>query len=1183
MSVRFHAVALILAFMAALALTGVADPVWAGPVEDAQALMNAGRMPQAEQTLRTHLAANPGDRQARLILAGALAAQGKLDAAYAEYQALLDENAGDGVGLAVATIFSERGASAADAKRVQALFPQVQQAMQARDMERAVQVLEEIVNLAPGNAPARTNLAQVLMRMDRLADAVGHLEAVFELNPKDAQSGTLLAEAYERNRQPSEAAATYKRILKYWPKHVSSLFALGRLAFFNDRDYTAAAEWLERLLKVAPGHADAAYLLGLARDQLGDSEAARAAYQRAIKADPKYYKAQFQLGLMYEREGREAESLEAFRAVVKFGGNSSEAQQAGRRLELFGGDVETARQVREKTSLAVRAMEAGDLDTARTLLEEILSLVPNNVLARYNLATVYSQTGDNDKAIEQLKAAIAVDPGHYLSYYGLALIYQGSGQFEQAYEAYQNVLKTAPRQEPRRQVADIMVKELSKAIERYSGMRESRDSFLAALDLAQKDDFKGAIEKIERAIALDPTNPYYHYNAAIFYWELGQADKSYKELREAVKYKPDHVQSHFRLGLFFLAAGVDQEAVASFEKVLEYGTDEPEVAEARRRLAEVRGVADGKEKAVAYLLLGRQLAQSGNRQAAVQAYLRGYQLDPTHRKLIEVLAEALMSLRREDEALHYLEQGIRRDSRYLPYYFNEGQIFKARKQYDRAIQALERALEISPTHKPSMMTLSKVYEENGQVDEALALLTKLLDATPDDERLLLEKGRMLARHERYTEAAALYDWYLAGHDETVALLVDRGLMAEKVSSGVTVDEAAVESGTEPRYATASEWFQRAIAIAGPADAKLANFARTRLAEAKKWNVTLNQTVLDFNTNANNSAIDPQAGASSAVTFSMTYTPYRNARLSLPLTFSTSHRLHYTFQTYVSTTTLKGGVPLNFSRLNVAPEGRVSMVRNQRGTTSVSYVGYLSLSGRLGFPKTTSLTYTRTEFVSYLNARNNYLQNLYTLRVGHDLPLGKRTRVNIGSTRTLDSRTAVSAILDVERTDHYESLGLQRTMSKGRVLNLSLGYSGSREDRLTNFLPGDPTRTPVPIITRGASASGSYSFRPYPRVTAVFSGSWGVTRFLHGIFQAFPQPEGNTTYSETQQDQVSLSASLRFTYQASDKARWVVELSQNENRVSVDIPADLEATLTGNIQQENINKQQSLTVSMSYSF
>ena len=1169
--------ALLLAVVSAIC---VSTPVWAGPVQDADALMRKGRMPEAEQLLKAHLSANPGDREARLVLGGALAAQGKLDAAYAVYQALVDENPADGVAQGIGAIFAERGATADDARRIDQLFSRVQQAMQARQMDAATQVLDEIVRLAPGNAAARTNLAQILIQLGRQADALPHLEEVFRMRPNDAEAGTQLGAAYERANLNEKARDVYLHIIKVWPRHAPTLFSLGRLSFFQDRDYKTASEWFGKLVQLDPRNVDASYLLGLSRLQELDTSGAEAAFKRAVQADPKYFKAIHQLGLLHESAGREAEALAAFRDVVRYGGNSSEAQQAGRRIELFGGDVETARKVRENTSLAVKAMGAGDLPTARVLLEEILSLVPNNVLARYNLATVYSQEGDNDKAGEQLRAAIAVDPQHYLSHYGLAIIYTGSGQFEQAYESYQNVLRWAPRDDPRRRVADIMVGELRDTIEKFAGMRESRDAFLEALDRAGEGNFQAASERIQKAIQLDPTNPYYHYNAAIFYWELEQAQNSYKELREAVKYKPDHVQSHFRLGLFFLMAGVAQEAVGAFEKVLEFGTDEPEVEEARRRLAEVRGSADGKEKAISYLVIGRSLLKAGNKDAAITAYLRGYQLDPAHRKLTEVLSELLMALGREDEALYYLDQGIRREPKYLPYLSNQGQIYNKREQYDLAEEALKKALAVSATHQRSALLLAKVYEAQKRIDEAVEVISGLLDASPDDVDLVLAKGRLLSRAERYSEAAAVYDWYLAGHDETVAVLIERGLAAEKVA----IDEGGdgLATGVEPKYATAAEWFQRAIAIAGPSDAKLAGYARAKLAAAKKWDVRLSQTVLNFNTNANNSTV-PRPGVFSDITLSLTYTPFRTSWLSLPLSFSTNHRLHYTFQTYVNTSTLGASAPVNLARLNITPASNVTMVRNQRGTTSVSYLGSLALSGRIGFPKTTGLSYSRTEFVSYLNPRNNYLQQYLDMRLGHDFTLGKSNRFTVGWTGGIDHRTAVSAILDVEKTSDTRTVGYQRTLSKGRVFNMNLGRSKSREDRKTNVRPGDPDRTPVPIVIDAINASSSFSFRPYPRVTAALTGSWSASRFVRGTFQPFPTPEGGTNYVETEQVQGALSVNLRFTFQATDKARWVVELVQVENRVTIDIPSDLEAELTGNIQQDNINKQQKVVVSMNYAF
>jgi tetratricopeptide (TPR) repeat protein len=54
----------------------------------------------------------------------------------------------------------------------------------------------------------------------------------------------------------------------------------------------------------------------------------------------------------------------------------------------------------------IEAYRADDLDRARTLLEELLQLEPDNAIASYNLACLYALGGQADKALHLLQQAV---------------------------------------------------------------------------------------------------------------------------------------------------------------------------------------------------------------------------------------------------------------------------------------------------------------------------------------------------------------------------------------------------------------------------------------------------------------------------------------------------------------------------------------------------------------------------------------------------------------------------------------------------------------------------------------------------------------------------------------------------------------------------------------------------------
>jgi len=79
----------------------------------------------------------------------------------------------------------------------------------------------------------------------------------------------------------AEADAELDRALRDHPEHPAALAARGRVAL-SRRDFRAAASWLERSYARAP-LAETAWLLGDAREALGDAEGARRARDEVVR------------------------------------------------------------------------------------------------------------------------------------------------------------------------------------------------------------------------------------------------------------------------------------------------------------------------------------------------------------------------------------------------------------------------------------------------------------------------------------------------------------------------------------------------------------------------------------------------------------------------------------------------------------------------------------------------------------------------------------------------------------------------------------------------------------------------------------------------------------------------------------------------------------------------------------
>lgn len=148
---------------------------------------------------------------------------------------------------------------------------------------RAREALEKAVRLAPRFAPARRDLAAVLIRYGALAEAERHLREAVRLDPRDPVSHAELGAALRRGRTDpagrAEAERELRRAIQLDAQSAGALYELG-LLLGELRRWPEAREALEEAARLAPRSQGTWYHLAAAYERLGDSAAAAGARAR---------------------------------------------------------------------------------------------------------------------------------------------------------------------------------------------------------------------------------------------------------------------------------------------------------------------------------------------------------------------------------------------------------------------------------------------------------------------------------------------------------------------------------------------------------------------------------------------------------------------------------------------------------------------------------------------------------------------------------------------------------------------------------------------------------------------------------------------------------------------------------------------------------------------------------------
>ncbi|MGA6984623.1 MAG: sulfatase-like hydrolase/transferase [Terriglobales bacterium] len=205
--------------------------------------------------------------------------------------------------------------------RAEALLNQVQQkdpqiyvipfmlgesALRQQNWERAAEQLQRCLELNPNFDSAMMGLARALEKLGRVDEANSWLQKALQNNPENYrawyETGLLGARS-----NPAAALSAYQKAIAIQPNFSPAQRELG-MAFFQQKDYAAAAIHLEKALSLGLEDARLHNFLGICYSQTNRMSKAVHEHQRAIALDPNLAEAHLNLAYAYEHVGKNSEA-----------------------------------------------------------------------------------------------------------------------------------------------------------------------------------------------------------------------------------------------------------------------------------------------------------------------------------------------------------------------------------------------------------------------------------------------------------------------------------------------------------------------------------------------------------------------------------------------------------------------------------------------------------------------------------------------------------------------------------------------------------------------------------------------------------------------------------------------------------------------------------------------------------
>jgi len=410
-------------------------------------------------------------------------------------------------------------------------------------------------------------------------------ERSIRINPKFAPAHVNLGNTFVALKQEGAALKEFLNALAIQPKDPTALFNVG-LIYGREGKVNLAEEYLSKAHDLAPEDKAISFALAEAQISCGEKEAAEKTIANLKKEAQLGPTAKQGLATLWLENGEPGKAVELIQdapevapSFYKLGYKTAESNfESGRYAEAA------------KILEAIRSLAGPDaafhdllgsvyyaLDDPRKAsdeLQEAIRLEPTDPEHYFKLGMVFLKHRTPEPAITVFESALKTRPDVPKLWLGLGLSYYFASRLQDAEQALRKALALDPQYEvPYVVLGDLFEQSgrVDEAIDVFGKVIQIRpDLYLPYYyygKLASKQGGKRigeAVEKLKKAVALNPAFADAHYELGKAQAEAGQPAEAIPELKRSLELKPGLAQSHYQLGLIYKKLGDQTQSAEQF-------------------------------------------------------------------------------------------------------------------------------------------------------------------------------------------------------------------------------------------------------------------------------------------------------------------------------------------------------------------------------------------------------------------------------------------------------------------------------------------------------------------------------------------------------------------------------------------------------------------------------------------
>jgi len=427
-------------------------------------------------------------------------------------------------------------------------------AEQYREMAEALQSLSK-------NVPAYKDQA--------LRGAADYIKKSLAAKNDDAKAHYVYAQVAEAQNNAALAMQELEAARRFDPQNYRYNYELGR-KYFEQKKYPQARTCFEQAVKSNPQFEAAFFNLGITHKIMNANDAALTSFTKAATLKPDYVRAWIEIARIQDKKRNYNEAI-------------SNYQKA---LSLEPANTSALKEMAQTYS------KLRDSKQAERYFKEALTLGDSDPVTYYNLASVQLEVGKTAEALQNAQKALAGNDkdARFLYTYGLAL--EKNNRLREAEDYYTRAVSADGKYgKPRINLGRIQLEagHLDNAEQHLLVAYQAEPTnFEVNMNLGKlyglKNQYGKAIDYYANAIKAAPKATDARQNLAAVYLSAGLKENARDTYQALIKMNPQSWDSYYELGKVYISLDNKAEAKAIFEQLLKQKPNYRYAAEVKKLL-----------------------------------------------------------------------------------------------------------------------------------------------------------------------------------------------------------------------------------------------------------------------------------------------------------------------------------------------------------------------------------------------------------------------------------------------------------------------------------------------------------------------------------------------------------------------------------------------------------------------